>query len=200
MNSADPIPLAKESLRRMMRAGLRELTPARIEADSAKIRTRLATADEWMNSPCILGFVALATEPDLLTLLSSAATTGHVVALPRWNAGTGSYEAAEFPLDGSLVPGPFGVLEPPRYSPTVPFERLDLIVVPGLAFDRYGRRLGRGKGFFDRLLVKAERARRWGVAFDQQLVTEVPCALHDVHMHLIVTPGLFLPTTDGRVR
>jgi 5-formyltetrahydrofolate cyclo-ligase len=64
---------------------------------------------------------------------------------------------------------------------------LDLILVPGVAFDLQGRRLGRGKGYYDQLLG-ALHGTRCGVAFDQQVVDEIPMAPHDMTLHCILTP------------
>ena len=63
----------------------------------------------------------------------------------------------------------------------------DLILVPGVAFDLHGRRLGRGKGFYDQLLA-AVRGTTCGVAFEQQMVREVPVEPHDIHLNSILTP------------
>ena len=65
--------------------------------------------------------------------------------------------------------------------------RLDLVLVPGVAFDLHGRRLGRGRGYYDRLLSQVG-GRTCGVAFDEQVVSEVPVEAHDVLLNCILTP------------
>ena len=67
------------------------------------------------------------------------------------------------------------------------WSKFDLILVPGVAFDWRGHRLGRGKGFYDRLLAEM-RGIKCGVAFDEQMVEEMPAGTHDVRMDFIVTP------------
>ena len=69
-----------------------------------------------------------------------------------------------------------------------PLNRLDLVLVPGVAFDAQGRRLGRGKGFYDRLLAKV-RGHKCGVAFDVQIVSGLPEEPHDVRVDSILTPS-----------
>jgi 5-formyltetrahydrofolate cyclo-ligase len=64
---------------------------------------------------------------------------------------------------------------------------VDLILVPGLAFDLRGRRLGRGKGYYDQLL-RGLRGITCGVAFDQQIVAEIPVEPHDVRVNCVLTP------------
>lgn len=93
-----------------------------------------------------------------------------------------------------LDAGAFGILEPKpdcrnrperRFSP----EKIDLVLVPGLAFDRSGGRLGRGKGFYDRFFQKlSKKAVLVGLAFDEQLVERVPIEPHDRKMDFLLTP------------
>jgi 5-formyltetrahydrofolate cyclo-ligase len=195
LKSAALIDEAKRALRARMRILLAGLGAAERRAQSARISHHLTSAPSWSHAARLMGFVAMASEPDILSALKDAAAEGRVVALPRWNAGTAAYEAALLPGNSELVQGPFGVLEPPPDARTLSLERLDLVVVPGLAFDRCGRRLGRGKGFFDRLLTRARHARRWGVAFAFQVVDEVPTAPHDANLDVLVTPEFRLPMT-----
>ena len=69
----------------------------------------------------------------------------------------------------------------------MPLNRLDFVLVPGIAFDLQGRRLGRGKGYYDRLLAEV-RGKTCGVAFDEQIVDEIPVEPHDIHVNCILTP------------
>ncbi len=86
-----------------------------------------------------------------------------------------------------LQPGNFGVLEPGGDQP-VPIEELDLLLVPGVAFDLAGHRLGYGKGFYDRLLHRrALHCRLVGFCFEFQLLPVLPAEPHDVRMDLLVT-------------
>ena len=83
--------------------------------------------------------------------------------------------------------GHFGIREPRSHCARFPSDQLDLILVPGVAFDLHGRRLGRGKGYYDQLLG-ALRGTTCGVAFDQQIVDEIPVEPHDVRLDCILTP------------
>lgn len=77
-------------------------------------------------------------------------------------------------------------IEEPTGDETHPVEEIELIVVPGVAFDRKGTRLGRGKGFYDRLL-KSAKAVKVGVGYEFQLVDEIPAEEHDVPMDMVIT-------------
>jgi 5-formyltetrahydrofolate cyclo-ligase len=188
---------AKIALRREMRQRLARLTAEAREARSRALHDRLLAEPRWQDAEVILGFCPMSTEPDILPTLRDAVSRGRVVALPRWSLAAGVYEPAVWSTGDPLHAGPFGVLEPLPEARGLQFEQLDLILVPGLAFDPCGRRLGRGRGFFDRLLSRASRAEKWGVAFDSQLVPAVPCAPHDANVDAVVTPGQFLPTPGG---
>jgi len=86
-----------------------------------------------------------------------------------------------------LQPGPYGILEPAIGSP-VRLEDVDLIIVPGIAFDNDGNRVGYGKGYYDELL-KTSRAKNVALAYDFQIVPAIPAKEHDIPMDIIITEG-----------
>jgi 5-formyltetrahydrofolate cyclo-ligase len=127
-------------------------------------------------------------------VLSEAIATGKAAALPAFVPGTSVYTARRI-LDPTrdLVPGKFGIREPALSCPEVALNRLDLVLVPGIAFDVSGGRLGRGKGFYDRLLP-AVNGLKCGVAFDEQIVDAVPVGPMDVRLNCILTPTRWIET------
>ncbi|MCB1128600.1 MAG: 5-formyltetrahydrofolate cyclo-ligase [Verrucomicrobiae bacterium] len=189
----DTIAAEKSGLRAIVRQRLAALAPSHRESQSQRIQSRLAASPDWQRAQLILGFASLPDEPSLLPFLLDQAKAGQPIALPRWDPTLNEYRPARLVPGAELTPGPFKVWEPPADAPAASFEQLDLVLVPGLAFDRSGRRLGRGKGYFDRLLARTPCARRWGVAFDVQIVDRVPAAPHDLNVHLLVTAGLWWP-------
>jgi 5-formyltetrahydrofolate cyclo-ligase len=92
-----------------------------------------------------------------------------------------------FHVTRELHPARFGLLEPAADSPEALPQRIDVFVVPGLGFDARGARLGYGKGFYDSALAAAPRALRIGVAFDCQIVHEIPEHAGDQRVDVIVT-------------
>jgi 5-formyltetrahydrofolate cyclo-ligase len=103
--------------------------------------------------------------------------------------------AAVTDLDRSLILRRNRIREPLPECPVVPPSEIDLILIPGLAFDRTGRRLGRGGGFYDRFLADPGlRATRCGVLFDCQLLPEIPADPHDIRVDFLATPGLLWKT------
>ena len=179
---------AKSDLRRKIRAGMESLSPVQRGAQSAQLRARLARDKFFAAAKTILFFAPLPDEPDLRPLLAEALAAGKLVALPRFDPATKKYGAGQIRNPaGDLVPGQFGIQEPNNYCPALPLNRLDLILVPGVAFDLRGRRLGRGKGFYDQLLADV-RGRTCGVAFDEQIVADIPVEPHDIPLNCILTP------------
>ena len=95
---------------------------------------------------------------------------------------------ASFTDFDSLVEGEYGILTPDlEKGEVIPPEELDLIIVPGIAFDTRGERLGKGGGFYDAYLARATKAKRIALAFSCQLVAKIPMEDHDVRVHKIIT-------------
>ena len=96
-------------------------------------------------------------------------------------------ESLTFHSGGNLLPGSFGILEPAEGSPEIAVCDIDAFICPGLAFDPRGGRLGRGRGFYDRVLANARNdALKIGVCFDSQIVPDTFAEAHDVHMDVVI--------------
>ncbi|MEY4200271.1 MAG: hypothetical protein RLZZ265_2011 [Verrucomicrobiota bacterium] len=182
----------KASLRQQLRAELKAIAPVARAIASADLCTRIRAASVWQSARAVLLFFHVPSEPDIAPLLADALDAGKLLALPRFNAATNAYEAVRVvdPVR-ELATGPFQVREPAAMCPVVPLNRLDLALVPGLGFDARGHRLGRGKGHYDRLLA-GFGGRKIGVAFDFQIMAEVPCEAHDIVLDDIVTPARWI--------
>jgi 5-formyltetrahydrofolate cyclo-ligase len=182
----------KAALRAAMRACIASVPSARRASASQEICRRLLAKPVWQEARNVLLFVPRRDEPDIWPLADLAQRSGKTVALPRFLPGSNRYEAAvvgEAARD--LVPGKFGIREPAPDCPVIALNRLDLVLVPALAFDWHGRRLGRGKGFYDRLLADVSGT-TCGVALDEQLVADLPVEPHDILLNCILTPSHWL--------
>ena len=179
---------AKAELRTKMRSILRKIPPTQRQDESSRARGLLAQQSAWRKARSILFFAPRADELDLLAALDDALAAGKTVALPRYAPETGTYVACQighFTLD--CAPGKFGIFEPAATCAILPLNRLDLALVPGLAFDLSGHRLGRGNGYYDRILAEVAGT-RCGVAFDEQLIEHIPAEPHDIELNCILTP------------
>jgi 5-formyltetrahydrofolate cyclo-ligase len=135
-------------------------------------------------------FAPVSGEPNLRPLAVDILRRGRL-CLPRVDWVHKRMAAASVrDLQRDLVMRRNNIREPVPECPEVPPAELDLILVPGLGFDRSGRRLGRGGGFYDRFLAEPSlRAIRCGVLFDAQLVDQVPAEPHDILVDYLATPS-----------
>jgi len=178
----------KSALRNKVRADVARITPERRLALAFEARALLERQPVWKEARAILFFAPMVEELDVWPMLEEALAAGKMAVLPRFdpeNAGYVGCSVKEPATDLTL--GKFGIREPRASCARVPLNRLDFILVPGVAFDLHGRRLGRGRGFYDQLLAGV-RGRTCGVAFDEQIVGEVPTEPHDIRLHCILTP------------
>jgi 5-formyltetrahydrofolate cyclo-ligase len=183
------IQAAKALLRKQIRDALEKISPAARTTLSAQIRDRLKEQAIWKNAGSVLFFAPLPDELDLWPLLEEALAAGKIAALPRYHPAGKNYAAGRVRnLRSEIITGAFGIREPAARCPEIPVSRLDLILVPGVAFDWHGHRLGRGKGFYDRLLA-GTRGVKCGIAFAGQMVNEVPAGPSDVRMNFMMTPA-----------
>jgi 5-formyltetrahydrofolate cyclo-ligase len=177
----------KDALRKIICAELKNISPKARNTASAQLRIRLVEQSFWKNAASVLFFAPLPDEIDLWPLLEKS-TYEKNVALPSFDDTNQFYKLRQVKdVHREIVSGQFGIREPNANCVQIPFDNLDLILVPGVAFDLRGNRLGRGRGFYDRLL-RETRGLKCGVAFDEQVVGEVPVEAHDLLMDFILTP------------
>lgn len=174
----------KGALRRAVAQRLAQLTPSQRAAWSQGIAGRVLALAGFSQARRVALFYGMETEPDTLPLMEGLARQGQQVYLPRV-LGKGVMEMGLYRPGQPLRPGPYGILEPEGPALDQP---LDWVLAPGLAFDPWGGRLGRGAGYYDRFLAGAGKgAALAALAFECQMVERVPMAPHDVTMHLVIT-------------
>ena len=178
----------KRELRREMRQRLKALTPgARREASLAACAL-LRAQEIWRHAQSVLFYAPMEDEIDVAPLVAEALAEGKVAALPGFVAATGAYEAFVIHhVTDDCAPGKFGIAEPKPGCERRAINRLDLVLAPGVGFALTGHRLGRGRGFYDRLLAQTT-AIKCGVAFDPQIVEHIPAEAHDILMDCLLTP------------
>ncbi len=178
---------AKRELRRRIIAARAALSPAEREERSRDAALRIVGLEAFRSARTVALYAPLGAEVATAEIARRAEADGKRVAWPRLAGAALAMEFAACPA-AALVPGPLGALEPPASAPAVRLEETDLVVVPGVAFDARGRRLGRGRGFYDATLAALPRGTaRVGLAFEMQLVPEVPAEAHDAPLDAVVT-------------
>ena len=180
----------KTKLRHAVFQKLREQPMELRRVKSAAVLEKLRRLAEFRESKVLMFYAATDQEVDTKPLLESALREGRCVVVPRIDRKAGSLVPVKIRDAGKdLVAGSYGILEP-REELARPFDpgQIDLVLVPGVAFDKSGRRLGRGKGYYDRFLkTLPPRIKRYGLAFDFQIFESVPFGNSDVSVHHVIT-------------
>ena len=174
----------KQQLRQQMKLLSQQADAAVREKESATLAEKLFLLPEWKKAQTILLYAPLIDEPDLLKILEEKKSRRFLFPCIQ----NEQLLLHEWKPHFRWIPNCYGIQEPdPKTWPLVPVEEVDLMLVPGMAFDRNGGRLGRGRGFFDRLLSQPEcRARKIGIAWSWQLVEQVPREHFDVPMDAVL--------------
>ena len=178
----------KAALRRDLRAETKRHSAEERAALSIELCRIIGAQPAWKRAKTVLFYMPMSDEPDIRPLMATALSEGKTLALPRYSKEEKRYVACEIKdLEAELRQGAYGIQEPVLGCPVLELNRLDFLFVPGVGFSLTGRRLGRGKGHYDRLLAEAQ-GQKCGVAFDWQVTVEVPTERHDILLNCIVTP------------
>lgn len=183
---------AAKSRKRDIRAEIRRkrsaLNPAWVADASSVIARYVKDLPEFAGARTVLCYLALPEEVQTNSMIDFAWRDGKRVAVPAFDAGAKEYGAAWLAAGQRVIPGHWNVPEPaePEWVAGVSF---DVALIPGVAFDAAGTRLGHGMGWYDRLLARlgAGIEVRIGIGFDFQIVRDLPQEPHDVAMDAVVT-------------
>ena len=171
----------KDELREQIRQQKRQFTPAQLKELSLPVLERLRPL--LREAQVILAYYALSDEVNTHSLLDELVAEGKTVLLPKVMDDT-SMELRRYTGPQDLSEGAYHIMEPTG-APFTDLEQINVALIPGIAFDAQGHRLGRGKGYYDRFLT-AFTGRTIGVCFDFQKVAEVPVDAHDVAVNMVV--------------
>lgn len=166
----------KKELRTIIRALKSQYDLASL---SAEICNKVLALASWQEAGTMLLYYPLPDEVDVRPLIKVAFESGKRVLLPVVK--DEDLELRLYEGEDSLRKGAFGIMEPTGETfAEENYDEIQLALIPGMAFDKAGHRLGRGKGYYDRLLPKLKKAKLTGVCFHFQLVDEVPVEPHDI--------------------
>ena len=174
----------KQALREKIRKD-RKAIPANSHAEkSAAIRQKLEALPEFAEAQSILMYISKSDEVATHQLTKDCIEAGKKVYVPKVQDDS----LIICPIVGweQLKPGSFGLLEPCETLDPANPEEVDIILVPGIAFDGRGHRIGYGRGFYDSLL-KFTRGSKVGLAFSEQIIDEIPDEEHDVALDMVIT-------------
>ena len=180
---------AKRRLRRRLRAARSRLLAGAAAGLSVKVCARTVELPMFVAARHLVAYVPSENEVDPGPLAAAARAAGKAIYYPRVGQ-----DRLDFlcPEPDEWVPGPAGIPEPAAGRPLGPDAVRLCFLVPGVAFDPRGVRLGRGGGWYDRALAAHPGAARLGLAYEFQVVPFVPEASWDVRMHVVVTDARVL--------
>jgi 5-formyltetrahydrofolate cyclo-ligase len=182
--------MPKRSIRNRYLVERKALSIDRCVDSSSKIQQRFLRTDLFRCAKNLVLYSAVHNEVATDAVASQALDEGKLLIYPRIKGDGLEFVTVQNLSD--LLPGAFGILEP-RGDTLVPIEKIDLIVVPGVVFDRVGHRLGYGRGFYDRALAACRAdCLKVGFAYDSQVVESLPAADHDKTLTVLMTESRML--------
>lgn len=176
----------KTSLRKLIWERLHSMNAVERTIQSDRVVGKLVALERFKNATSILLYYSTPEEVFTHDLIQNSLGTKRIF-LPRMNTEKNEIEIYQLERWEDLQKGPFGILEPTGKS-KARIGEIDLAIIPGVAFTIDGKRLGRGKGYYDRLLaLKRESPFGLGLAFSEQIVEDISMEEHDVKLDLILT-------------
>lgn len=177
--------MTKRELRQQIRTQKRRLSAAELAVMSEDICSKVLALASWQEAGTLLLYYPLPDEVDVRLLIKDAFESGKKVLLPVVKGD--ELELRLYEGEASLKEGAFGIMEPtgPLFAP-IHYDEIELAIIPGMAFDSAGHRLGRGKGYYDRLLPNLRDAKLIGVCFPFQFLEEVPAEAHDISVCKVI--------------
>lgn len=178
----------KQKIREEILKKLNEQSEHRRKEKSLKIKEMLFKSSEFRQAKAIMFYASFDGEVDTDEMIKEALKLRKTVVIPKIEENKKMTPRVVSDIDRGWGRDCYGIKQPKEGSRLLALERIDLVIVPGLAFDRYGNRLGRGKGYYDRFLSQlAPHIPTVALAFDFQLLPCLPVALHDLTVDKVIS-------------
>ena len=186
----EEIQASKHEIRKGVATTLKELPPKTLMTKNAQIETRLFEFANFLESKIALLYVNNSSEVITEQIIKRCFDYNKLVVLPAFD--TTNHNIKLFKIDNydkDLKAGTRGILEPDDgRCKAVPIDCIDIAIIPGIAFDEKGGRIGTGDGYYDRLIPKLPiTTRKVSLAFENQIIPQVPMESHDKHVDIIIT-------------
>lgn len=186
----DEVREKKQEIRNDMAAYVKSLASEVIKANTRTIEDRLFEFANFLESRIVMLYVNAANEVATDNIIRRAYDFNKIVLLPAFDPVKSTMKPMKVDNpDKDLTSGPRGILEPnPSRCKPVPLDCIDIAIIPGVAMDEKGGRIGSGSGYYDRLIPDLPMTtRKVGLVFEGQLVPQVPMESHDKHVDIIIT-------------
>jgi 5-formyltetrahydrofolate cyclo-ligase len=186
----DEVREKKQEIRNEIATFFNSLNGDTLEANTRIIENRLFEFANFLESKIVMLYVSGTNEVATDNIIKRAYDYNKIVVLPAFDAARATMNLMKVDNpDKDMINGPRGILEPdPARCKAVPLDCIDIAIVPGVAMDEKGGRVGSGDGYYDRIIPDLPiTTRKVGLAFEGQLVPQVPMESHDKHVDIIIT-------------
>ena len=186
----DEVREKKQEIRNEISTFFNSLSSDLLEANTRIIENRLFEFANFLESKIVMLYVNAENEVATQAIISRAYDFNKIVVLPAFNTAKSTMKLMK--VDNpkkDLITGPRGILEPnPARCKLVPLDCIDIAIIPGIAMDEKGGRIGSGDGYYDRIIPDLPlTTRKVGLVFEGQLTPQVPMESHDKHVDIIIT-------------
>ncbi len=187
------IPEQKKSIRKLIKDKNNQLTADYISSSSKQITKTLIDTDAFKTAKTVMCYLSFGSEVDTKLIIDECFEQGKTILIPiiMRNTDASTYMEASQLIDYNedLAPGTMGILEPIASAIRIKDPKtIDLIIIPGLAFDRQGNRLGYGSGYYDYFLGRLrDDCNQIAITFSFQLIDHIPTQKHDMKVRNIIT-------------
>jgi 5-formyltetrahydrofolate cyclo-ligase len=186
----EEISAAKIQIREDIAKAISALPESEIAEKTKEIKSRLFEFANFLESKIALLYVNADLEVRTDSIIQASYNYGKIVVLPAFDPEGFNMKLMKVDsMAQELIPGPRGVLEPDgNRCKIVPMDRIDIAIIPGLAFDEKGGRIGSGTGYYDRLIPRlAITTRKVALTIEEQIVPQIPMESHDRYVDIIIT-------------
>ncbi|MBE0447039.1 MAG: 5-formyltetrahydrofolate cyclo-ligase [Actinobacteria bacterium] len=191
----------KIALRQVVKRRRDALSRNERERKAIAIKERLFVLPEFRNAESVLFYAAFGSEVPTLKMMSESLGLGKKIILPITDTKTKNLALRRVHDLKNLQLNQYGIPEPvPESTVHHDYNEVDLVIVPGVVFDRYGQRIGYGGGYYDRFLNRIDPSvPRVSIAFEEQIVPEIPAESHDLPVDKIITEERVIDACKARL-
>ena len=186
----EEIQVTKSKIRTDIADALAALSEKEIAEKTSAIEKRLFDFANFLEAKVALLYVNNNNEVGTKNILARTHAYNKIIVLPAFNTETFTMTLMKVDaLEKDLTAGPRGIVEPnPDRCKVVPIERIDIAIIPAVALDEKGGRIGSGEGYYDRLIPELSiTTRKVALAFEEQIIPQIPIESHDKHIDIIIT-------------
>ena len=180
----------KDDIRSNIAKTLAALSGREIQEKITRIENRLFEFANFLEANIVLLYINSTSEVNSLNIIERCLNYKKIVILPAFDPTKYEIKLMKIDnLDTDLIPGPRGILEPDATRcNVVPIECIDIAIIPGVAFDEKGGRIGSGDGYYDRLIPKLSiTTRKVALSFEDQIISQIQMESHDKYVDIIIT-------------